>query len=304
MTWVRVYPKVSCPDCSGTMEARSTRCKPCQQKQATARSAARRKCADCGGLTSDVQWKRCRACYQRSRNPRACMDCGKHPIKCGAKRCKPCWEVATAAGIETNGLLARFNAAAFRELLERDDVEWTPGMLAAESGLPTKTILRWRNGSLRPRTVEWRQLAAVLALRPCTHCHGSGTVDPTAESIDAISRAVQVSGVALPAPEPLIKGAGWTLDRNALTLTVNGVELQTTQREAQVIAVLAAAGGRHVTAVQLGVKLGVANHAIHTYLARLRGKCSAAGVDIGHVVQNGHGSGYRAVLTSREEAAS
>jgi DNA-binding response OmpR family regulator len=133
----------------------------------------------------------------------------------------------------------------------------------------------------------------------------SGTVDPTQANIAAITNAVQRRNLAvLPEPEPPITGDGWTLDRNSLALAIGHAQLRVTRQESRLIAVLASAAGGFIITAQLAALLKISNHAIHTYVTRLRDKCAAAGADLGQVIQNGHGAGYRAVMANREEAAS
>jgi transcriptional regulator with XRE-family HTH domain/biotin operon repressor len=211
---------------------------------------------------------------------------------------------ARTQGNEADGwLLIRFDRRAFRAFLERE--QWSARDLARTARLSPATINQWLSGVRRPRLTEWRMAAEALALDVCGHCGGSGTIDPTEARVEAITRLVQRRNLTIiPDPEPPVVGDGWRLDRNALTLSVGGTTVQPTQQEARLVALLAAAEGSFVTAVQLGAALQVTNHAIHTYITRLREKCTVAGVEFSRVVQNGHGAGYRAVMANREEVAS
>lgn len=176
-------------------------------------------------------------------------------------------------------------------------------MLAAESNVSVRSINGWRNGSQRPMRREWGLVASVLALRPCAHCGGSGTVDPTDASIAAITESVQVPGVALPDLGKVITGDGWALEGNALVLSIGDVQVRTTRQEARVIALLSQAGGRYIPAVLLSRALKTGEQAVRTYISRLRDKCQAAGLDLERVIQTNKGSGYRAVMADRTEAS-
>jgi biotin operon repressor len=220
------------------------------------------------------------------------------------KRCASCRKAGKQWRADDAWLLVRFDRHAFRALLEHEG-DWSLRDLAYASGIRVPTLHQWLIGLRRPRLAEWNKVAAALALDPCRHCAGSGTVDPTQANIAAITNAVQRRNLAvLPEPEPPITGDGWTLDRNSLALAIGHAQLRVTRQESRLIAVLASAAGGFIITAQLAALLKISNHAIHTYVTRLRDKCAAAGADLGQVIQNGHGAGYRAVMANREEAAS
>lgn len=295
-------PKLPCPECDGLRSADAPRCRACYLRKVS----EHRLCPQCKvRQRSRGNVKLCQPChFQKIGAHLICSGCGGRKTQGRAQRCANCLSAARRDGEEAAGwILIRFDRRAFRVLLEREG--WTVHDLARVSQLAIVTLNQWLSGIRRPRLTEWRMVAEALALDPCGHCGGSGVVDATEARVEAITAAVQRPKLSvLPDPEPPISGDGWILDRNRLVLTIDTTAVRITQQETALVALVASASGRFVTAPQLGTVLKLTDQGIRTHMARLRGKCAAAGADLSNVVQNVHGAGYRAVMAERAEAAS
>jgi biotin operon repressor/transcriptional regulator with XRE-family HTH domain len=297
----------ACEDCGMACWKGAPTCRPCYRQRCAADYEARRACPKCGKPRHrPYASKLCSSCHREERRASCtCIDCGGTTSDSRRKRCAPCHRASFPGRKPLENTLEDFIPAAFRALLDRPEVEWSIAELARRARLDTKTISSWLNGSNRPTKDAWAKVANVLALEACRHCGGSGTIDPTDEAIGTLTRSVQHRTLTvLPNPELIVTGDGWTLDRNSLVLAVGSTAVRVTQQEARLFAVLAKTNGCFVSTAQLGAALGISNHAIHTYLTRVRHKCIAAGADLSQVVENSHGAGYRAVIATRTEAAS
>lgn len=233
-----------------------------------------------------------------------CQDCGGRKGRSESKRCGACYQFARKGNRDDiDGIMYSFNAAAFRRLLNRPDVEWSPELLAARTGLYPETITRWLSGARRPRVYQWHKVAAILAMEPCTHCNGAGVLEPTQEGLASVTRSVSHHAVALPTAQPVLYGDGWRGDPNALSLTIGTVTVGLTRREMALVTMVAQVG-RFASAGEVAASLGISDHAVTTYLSRLRDKCAAAGVDLATAIENRRGAGYRVRIRSDVEAVS
>lgn len=301
----RTAPKIPCPECDGLRSADAPRCRPCYVRKTRQHLL----CPQCKTrCRARPVAKLCQPCHLQNRAaPLICPGCGGRKDEARARRCRSCVVAARTQGNEADGwLLVRFDRHAFRALLERE--QWSARDLARVARLSPTTINQWLSGVRRPRLTEWRMAAEALALDPCSHCGGSGTVEVTAAGIHTVTAMVERREPAL-LLAPSVEEQDWQLDPNRLVLTIAGVAMHVTPQESRLIATLASAHGRYVPAAIISEAMrrngrGPLPHAVHTYLTRLRDKCAAAGADLGLVVQNGRGSGYRAVMAYREEVAS
>jgi hypothetical protein len=215
-------------------------------------------------------------------------------------------------------LVAGFDPKAFDRFLKRDDVTWSLQELARRSGVTAHAIRCWRRGRYRPNKIEWRCVAAVLALEPCGHCGGSGMVDPSGPeritalvtrpsappplwSIERLHRAapaIQDIRIVRPDPTPLTGSVrfacGLTFEPQMLRLVGPGVEVRLSPGDVELLTMLA--GNRYTSSAVIAARLGVSDQGARIRWHRVRDRLRGAGIDPATVVEVRATGGYRLLL--------
>jgi helix-turn-helix protein len=294
-----------CTVCSRSCSRKATICRACYRQQRATVSLERRTCPDCGGLRFRAQNERCRPCFVRSvqANVPRCGDCGKRVSTPTTLRCATCHNQARREAVQDiNGVLVGFSATAFRALLERPDLEWTPRQLAERSGVSSRAINTWLSGERRPRRHEWTAVARVLALDVCQECHGLGTLDPTDQQIQRLAAAVVRRPLVTATREPLEAAAFGNLDLepNARRMALGDRQLTLTRQEYRLLARLIEAQGQYVTSAALAEAIWQPEQSpqphprvARTTMARLRDKFEWAGIAWPVQTAGRSGVGYR-----------
>lgn len=143
-------------------------------------------CSHCQGHVSrDNKTGICAKCRHGILLDRYICVCGGRVYPYGNGRCRKCYDREVSEGNQP-GIMKGFDRLHFSRMIKH--AGWSVAALARRSGRPTSTIFSWLSGKQLPKEEEYRPVAAVLALIPCTHCGGTGWLDSSLPPLNLKSR--------------------------------------------------------------------------------------------------------------------